>query len=144
MCVLPCSSLRPSCPALFFPQPNTAPDSDRAKLWSPPALIWASGIPLRDLSGWGDRVLGSPFPKPSWPLEFSPHTNSWPSETRRTAGRPRLPAQQKTKLLGNQWKYLPFERAMQCWLPHMTCEIRCSYNLLINLKRCINKVLDYI
>jgi len=25
-------------------------------------------------------MLGSPFPRPSWPLVFWPHVNSWPSE----------------------------------------------------------------
>lgn len=78
--LLPCLSLRPSCPALFLPQPNTAPDKDRAKLWSPPAVICAKGIPARDLRGWGNSLLGSPFPRPSWPLVFWPHVNSWPSE----------------------------------------------------------------
>lgn len=78
--LLPCLSLRPSCPALFLPQPNTAPDKERAKLWSPPAVICAKGIPARDLRGWGNSLLGSPFPRPSWPLVFWPHVNSWPSE----------------------------------------------------------------
>lgn len=77
---LPCLSFRPSCPALFLPQPNTAPDKERAKLWSPPAVICAKGIPARDLRGWGNSLLGSPFPRPSWPLVFWPHVNSWPSE----------------------------------------------------------------
>lgn len=35
--LIPRSSLSPSCPELFFPQPNTAPERERAKLWAPPA-----------------------------------------------------------------------------------------------------------
>lgn len=84
--LLPCLSLRPSCPALFLPQPNTAPDKDNAKLWSPPAVICAKGIPARDFRGWGNSLLGSPFPRPSWPLVFWPHVNSWPSERQRIHG----------------------------------------------------------
>lgn len=82
--IIPCLSLRPSWPALFLPQPNTAPDRERAKLWSPPAVIFARGIPARELRGWGNSLLGSPFPRPSWPLEFLPHVNSWPSKRKRT------------------------------------------------------------
>lgn len=78
--LLPCVSLRPSCPALFFPQPNTAPDRERAKLWSPPAVIWAKGIPARDFRGWGKSLLGSSLPRPSCPLVFWPQVNSSPSE----------------------------------------------------------------
>lgn len=80
----PCLSLRPSCPALFLPHPNTAPDKESAKLWSPPAVICARGIPARDFRGWGNSLLGSPFPSPSWPLVFRPHVNSWPSKWERT------------------------------------------------------------
>lgn len=80
---IPCISLRPNCPALFLPQPNTAPDKERAKLWSPPAMIFARGIPARDLRSWGNNLLGSPFPRPSWPLLFWPHVKSWPSKRER-------------------------------------------------------------
>lgn len=81
---LPCLSLRPSWPALFLPQPNTAPDKERAKLWSPPAVICAKGIPARDLRGCGNSLLGSSLPRPSWPLVFWPHVNSWPSNRGKT------------------------------------------------------------
>lgn len=63
--LIPRSSLSPSCPELFFPQPNTAPERDRAKLWAPPAATWAKGIPSRDLTRCGLAWEGHSFPKPN-------------------------------------------------------------------------------
>lgn len=135
--VVPWLSLRPSCPALFLPHPNTAPDRERAKLWSPPAVIFARGIPARDLRGWGNSLLGSPFPSPSWPLVFWPHVNSCPSKWKRTAQLIHMSSENdgytrtnKNKLMKS---FVPLESAMQCWFPHITWAIRWSHSRLINL-----------
>lgn len=71
--------LRASCPALLLPQPNEVPESDRAKLWAPPAATCASGIPSRDLTLCGLAWEGNSFPRPSCPWLFFPHENTWPS-----------------------------------------------------------------
>lgn len=80
---LPFSSLRPSCPELFFPQANTAPERDKAKLWKPPAVTWANGIPSKDFTRCGLDWEVNPCPRPSWPWLFWPHVNNCPSGTQK-------------------------------------------------------------
>lgn len=80
---LPSSSLSPSWPALFMPQPKTAPERERAKLWAPPAATCANGIPSRDLTLCGLAWDGNSFPRPSCPWLFFPHVKNWPSEIKR-------------------------------------------------------------
>lgn len=77
--VLPVVSPSPSCPQSFPPQPNTPPETERAKLCSPSAAIWTRGIADRDRRCWGELVLSFLSPRPSWPLESWPHVYTWPS-----------------------------------------------------------------
>ena len=76
---LPVLSPSPSCPQSFLPQPNTPPDTERAKLCSPPAETWTRGSADRDRRCWGELVPSFLFPWPSWPLESWPHVYTWPS-----------------------------------------------------------------
>lgn len=77
--IIPVLFPNPSCPQSFLPQPNTPPDKERAKLCSPPAAIWTSGIRDIDRRCWGWLVQSSHCPTPSWPLEFLPHAYTWPA-----------------------------------------------------------------
>lgn len=77
--ILPSLCPSPSCPRLFLPQPNTAPDTESAKLCSPPAAIRTSGTVDRDWRCWGETGSTLLCPTPSWPLEFWPHVYTWPS-----------------------------------------------------------------
>ena len=77
---LPVLSPSPSCPQSFLPQPNTPPDTERAKLCSPPAETWTRGSADRDRRCWGELAPSFLFPRPSWPLESWPHVYTWPSE----------------------------------------------------------------
>lgn len=77
--ILPVLSPSPSCPQSFLPQPNTPPDTEVAKLCSPPAAIWTRGIADRDRRCWGELAPSFLLPRPSWPLESWPHVYTWPS-----------------------------------------------------------------
>lgn len=75
----PFVSPSPSWPRSFLPQPNTPPDTERAKLCSPPAEIRTTGMEDRDRRCWGDSAPEFLLPRPSWPLESRPHAYTWPS-----------------------------------------------------------------
>lgn len=73
----------PSCPRLFPPQPNTPPETERAKLWSPPAATWTRGSADRERRCWGESERRPLLPRPSWPLESRPHVYTWPPVEKR-------------------------------------------------------------
>lgn len=69
----------PSCPQSFLPQLNAPPETERAKLCSPPAATWTTGIADKDLTCWGEFTYCSFVPRPSCPLESWPQVYNWPS-----------------------------------------------------------------
>lgn len=77
--ILPVLFPNPSCPQSFLPQPNTPPDTESAKLCSPPAATWTSGIRDRDGRCCGWSVQSLVRPTPSWPLESWPQVYTRPS-----------------------------------------------------------------
>lgn len=74
----PLMSFRPSWPNLLRPQPNTAPERVSAKLWAPPADIWAKGMPWREWMIWGVAMLCPLVPSPSCPYRFWPQEKTLP------------------------------------------------------------------
>lgn len=127
----PLVSLTPSWPNLLQPQPNTAPERVRAKLWAPPADIWPKGMACRDWTSWAVGMLCPVSPSPSWPYRFWPQEKIWP------------PAKQTAVRTGRRWDGLgairdrapssPLASARECQYPQATRAICTSDKLLMFL-----------
>ena len=81
--LIPVVSPRPSCPASFCPQPNTVPETDKAKVWAPPAVTWTRGTPDRAATGVGDGTteVSGRVMRPSCPRALLPQVNACLSES---------------------------------------------------------------
>lgn len=135
----PLLSLRPSWPNLFRPQPNTAPERVRAKLWAPPADIWAKGIPCRDWMIWGVEMLCPFIPSPSCPYRFWPQEKTWPPMKRKRQNTQCLVLWGKHNTLNGRCALCcykpssPLESAWECQCPQATWAICTSDKLLMFL-----------
>lgn len=136
---LPLVSLRPSCPNLFRPQPNTAPEMVRAKLCAPPTDIWANGIPCRDWIICGVEMLCPHIPNPSCPHWFWPQEKTWPPVKENGCNTASL-NERKLDGLRQQINYAriirpcsPLDSAWECQNPQATWAIWTSDNDLMFL-----------